>query len=96
MVETNIPELGAREEHFRIPSHHDGLSLFLRYLPPLRETEPRGNVVLYVHGGIFHPLCRSPIALMVFRGVMNSRHPGSIPGDWISTASAGSPIPIPK
>ena len=53
MVETNIPKLGAREEHFRIPSHHDGLSLFLRYLPPLRETEPRGNVVLYVHGGTF-------------------------------------------
>jgi pimeloyl-ACP methyl ester carboxylesterase len=53
MVETNIPKLGAREEHFRIPSHHNGLSLFLRYLPPLRETEPRGNVVLYVHGGTF-------------------------------------------
>jgi pimeloyl-ACP methyl ester carboxylesterase len=53
MVETNIPKLDAREEHFRIPSHHDGLSLFLRYLPPLRKTEPRGNVVLYVHGGTF-------------------------------------------
>jgi pimeloyl-ACP methyl ester carboxylesterase len=25
----------------------------LRYLPPFRETEPRGNVVLYVHGGTF-------------------------------------------
>ena len=53
MVETKIPKLDAREEHFRIPSHHDGLSLFLRYLLPFRETEPRGNVVLYVHGGTF-------------------------------------------
>src|SRR5208282_1234253 len=53
MVETDFPKLDAREEHFRIPSHHSGLALFLRYLPPFRGTEPRGNVVLYVHGGTF-------------------------------------------
>jgi pimeloyl-ACP methyl ester carboxylesterase len=53
MVETNFPKLDAREEHLRIPSHRNGLSLFLRYLPPLRGTELRGNVVLYVHGGTF-------------------------------------------
>jgi pimeloyl-ACP methyl ester carboxylesterase len=53
MVEINFPKLDAREEHFRIPSYRSGLSLFLRYLPPLRGTEPRGNVVLYVHGGTF-------------------------------------------
>jgi pimeloyl-ACP methyl ester carboxylesterase len=52
MVETNFPKLDAREEHFRIPSCHKGLSLFLRYLPP-PERELRGNVVLYVHGGTF-------------------------------------------
>jgi pimeloyl-ACP methyl ester carboxylesterase len=41
-----------REEHCRIPSHHAGLSLFLRYLPPPREAPP-SKVVLYVHGGTF-------------------------------------------
>jgi pimeloyl-ACP methyl ester carboxylesterase len=53
MAEANFRKLDAREEHHRIPSHHDGLSLFLRYLPPLREIEQSGNVVLYVHGGSF-------------------------------------------
>jgi pimeloyl-ACP methyl ester carboxylesterase len=53
MAETNFPKLDVREAHFRIPSHRNGLSLFLRYLPPLREMEPRDNVVLYVHGGTF-------------------------------------------
>src|SRR6266581_5680320 len=53
MVDTKFPKLDAGEEHFRIPSHHHGLSLFLRYLPAFRETEPRRNVVLYVHGGTF-------------------------------------------
>jgi alpha-beta hydrolase superfamily lysophospholipase len=53
MVQTNFPKLDARETHFRIPSHHADLSLFLRYLPPVREMEPPGNVVLYVHGGTF-------------------------------------------
>ena len=53
MVETNFPKLDVHEEHFRIPSHHNGLSLFLRYLPPFHGTELRGNVVLYVHGGTF-------------------------------------------
>ena len=32
------PKLDAREEHFRIPSPHPGLSLFLRYLP--RRSRP--------------------------------------------------------
>ena len=53
MVATNLPKLDAREEHFRIPSYHSDLALFLRYLPPVRGTEARGNVVLYVHGGTF-------------------------------------------
>jgi pimeloyl-ACP methyl ester carboxylesterase len=53
MAKENFRKLDAREEHYQIPSHHDGLSLFLRYLPPLHETEQRGNVVLYVHGGTF-------------------------------------------
>ena len=50
----NFSKLDAREEHFKISSHRDGLFLFLRYLPPpARQTEPVGNVVVYVHGGTF-------------------------------------------
>lgn len=44
--------LKPRERHFRIPSHHAGLSLFLRYLPPDPDAQPRGAVV-YVHGATF-------------------------------------------
>jgi hypothetical protein len=55
LVEATFHKLDAREELYRIPSHHDGLSLFLRYLPPLRELEQSGSVVLYVHGGTFPP-----------------------------------------
>jgi len=46
-------KLDPREEHFRIASPHAGLSLFLRYLPPAREAEGDGRIVLYVHGGTF-------------------------------------------
>jgi len=53
LTDAAVPKLDAREQHFRIPSPHRGLSLFLRYLPPLRETPPEGRVVLYVHGGTF-------------------------------------------
>jgi pimeloyl-ACP methyl ester carboxylesterase len=53
MTEPSVAKLDPREEHFRIPSHHEGLSLFLRYLPPLRETQAHKKVVLYVHGGTF-------------------------------------------
>jgi hypothetical protein len=35
MVERNLPKLDTREQYFRIPSRSSGLSLFLRYLPPL-------------------------------------------------------------
>jgi pimeloyl-ACP methyl ester carboxylesterase len=45
-----IPRLDPAEEHFRIPNHHHGRSLFLRYLP---APNSRGRVVLYVHGGTF-------------------------------------------
>jgi alpha-beta hydrolase superfamily lysophospholipase len=43
-------KLDPREEHFRIPSPHPGLSLFLRHMAP-----PGGGHrhVLYVHGGTF-------------------------------------------
>lgn len=47
------PKLDPREEHFCVPSPHEGLSLFLRYLPPTRPATPDGKVVLYVHGGTF-------------------------------------------
>lgn len=47
-------KLDPREEHFRIPSPHPGLSLFLRHLPPVRPAEGTApRVVLYVHGGTF-------------------------------------------
>lgn len=47
------PKLDPREAHFHIPSHHPGLTLFLRHLPPDRAAPPAGRVVLYVHGGTF-------------------------------------------
>jgi pimeloyl-ACP methyl ester carboxylesterase len=47
------PKLDPREEHFTIPSSHDGLSLFLRHLPPASDITSNGAVVLYVHGGTF-------------------------------------------
>jgi len=53
MAPANFAKLDPREEHFRIPSPHGGLSLFLRYLPALRETQVQRNIVLYVHGGTF-------------------------------------------
>jgi pimeloyl-ACP methyl ester carboxylesterase len=47
------PKLDPREAHFRIPGPHDGLSLFLRFLPALNtEFRPR-RAVLYVHGATF-------------------------------------------
>jgi pimeloyl-ACP methyl ester carboxylesterase len=49
----SLPKLDPREEHFRIPGPHQGLSLFLRFLPAARsEFEPR-RAVLYVHGATF-------------------------------------------
>jgi pimeloyl-ACP methyl ester carboxylesterase len=53
MAQAGFAKLDPREEHFRIPSHREGLSLFLRYLPALHEAQAHKNVVLYVHGGTF-------------------------------------------
>ena len=44
--------LDPREMQFRIPSHHAGLSLLLRYLPASDDVPAKG-VVLYVHGATF-------------------------------------------
>jgi pimeloyl-ACP methyl ester carboxylesterase len=46
-------KLDPREEHFRVPSPHSDLSLFLRHLPPGPGVAPLGRTVLYVHGGTF-------------------------------------------
>jgi pimeloyl-ACP methyl ester carboxylesterase len=47
------PKLDPREEHFRISGPHDGLSLFLRFLPaPGTRIQPR-RAVLYIHGATF-------------------------------------------
>jgi pimeloyl-ACP methyl ester carboxylesterase len=45
--------LDPREEHFRIPGPHEGLSLFLRYLPAARTDFSPRRAVLYVHGATF-------------------------------------------
>src|SRR5215510_9864411 len=45
--------LDPREQHFHIPSHLNGLRLFLRYLPPAESRSGPHKVVLYVHGGTF-------------------------------------------
>ena len=47
----NCAKLDPDERHIRIPSHHAGLALFLRYLPP--KTDSAAGVVLYVHGATF-------------------------------------------
>jgi pimeloyl-ACP methyl ester carboxylesterase len=41
------------EQRFRIPSHLEGLRLFLRYAPPTIATSGAPKVVLYAHGGTF-------------------------------------------
>jgi len=46
-------KLDPREEHFRVPSPHPGLSLFLRHMPPAPNVTPLDRAVLYVHGGTF-------------------------------------------
>ena len=47
------PKLDPKEEHFRIASDIDGLTLFLRYLPPNTHQAGASKIVLYVHGGSF-------------------------------------------
>ena len=47
------PKLDPKEEHFRIASNIDGLTLFLRYLPPNTHQAGASKIVLYVHGGTF-------------------------------------------
>ncbi|HXM01510.1 MAG TPA: alpha/beta hydrolase [Chthoniobacterales bacterium] len=44
-------KLDPREGHYRIPSHHVGLSLFLRHLAP--KGGPGDRIALYVHGATF-------------------------------------------
>ncbi len=52
-VAAEAPKLDPCEQHFRLPSPHEGLALFLRYLSPARDTPSEGRTVLYVHGGTF-------------------------------------------
>jgi pimeloyl-ACP methyl ester carboxylesterase len=40
-------------EHFRIPGPHEGLSLFLRFLPAAETGFQPRRTVLYVHGATF-------------------------------------------
>src|SRR5262245_42758260 len=52
-IERALPRLDPREEHYRIPSHVGGCSLFLRYLPPTKVRTGAQRIVLYVHGATF-------------------------------------------
>jgi pimeloyl-ACP methyl ester carboxylesterase len=45
--------LAPGEQHFRIPSHHPQMRLFLRYLAPSEPASRQADVVLYVHGATF-------------------------------------------
>jgi pimeloyl-ACP methyl ester carboxylesterase len=50
---SSAPKLDCGEQHFRIAGPREGLSLFLRFLPAVRNgTAPR-RAVLYVHGATF-------------------------------------------
>jgi len=49
----SLPKLDPKEEHFRIASPSEGLTLFLRYLPPNSQLTDTPKIVLYVHGGSF-------------------------------------------
>jgi pimeloyl-ACP methyl ester carboxylesterase len=50
---SDYPKLDSREEHFRIPSPHSKLQLFLRYLCALNPAGGERRPVLYVHGATF-------------------------------------------
>src|SRR6202161_335492 len=49
----SLPKLDPKEEHFRIASSIEGLTLFLRYLPPHSQLTDSPKIVLYVHGATF-------------------------------------------
>jgi pimeloyl-ACP methyl ester carboxylesterase len=49
----DFPKLDPREVHFRIPSPHPKLKLFLRCLPALNPLGAERRPVLYVHGATF-------------------------------------------
>ena len=87
-------KLDPREEHFRIPSHHDGFRSSCAICRRDGGAPARG-VVLYVHGATF------PSALSIahrfdgrsWRDESGPRVPCL--GAWISTGSAGSD-PLPR
>src|SRR5476651_1562670 len=50
---SSAPKLDSNEQHFRIPGPRDGLPLFLRFLPAIRNAATPRRAVLYVHGATF-------------------------------------------
>jgi pimeloyl-ACP methyl ester carboxylesterase len=50
MLQTSVPKLDPREQHYWIPAPRPGLQLFLRHLPPASRSD---RAVLYVHGATF-------------------------------------------
>ena len=48
-----LAKLDPHEQQLRIPGPHDGMSLFLGYLPAAGHADRTDRVVLYVHGGTF-------------------------------------------
>ncbi len=69
------PQLGSREQHFRVPGPRQGLSLFLRFLPAAKPEFRRRRAVLYVHSATSHQRFRSRIDLMGTRGAMRWAKP---------------------
>ena len=76
------PKLDAKEQHFRIPSPVDELSLFLRYLPAEGLPTAATRIALYVHGATF------PSALSVaHRFIASSMAAGSVMPCWMRSAA---------
>ena len=78
--------LDPREEHFRIPSCHPGLSLFLRHLPPPRAFH-HGASCSMCTARRFRPHCRSRTASTAARGATNCARRAFMSGASISMAT---------
>jgi hypothetical protein len=53
MIHKSAQKLDPREQHYWIESSHQGMQLFLRYLPPLTRQADRVRPILYIHGATF-------------------------------------------
>jgi hypothetical protein len=86
MIHKSAQKLDPREQHYWIESSHQGMQLFLRYLPPLTRQADRVRPILYIHGATFPSALRSRTGSTVIRGGMLCARPASMYGASISTA----------